>query len=75
MSLYTHKFKVGDRVCRIKDDIERHGTVVAVNVGHKDYIGQFFILYSVQWDDTGLVERGYLDIANGLVREKTELDR
>ncbi len=72
------KFKIGDRVCREKPDGElRHGTVIDVNQSYRDHLGEFLILYSVRWDDTGTIEKGYMDVANGLIAdsEKTKLDR
>lgn len=60
--------KVGDRVVRqfeVGGDILRHGVITDVyrtlassNVGSSAPRE----LYAVHWDDTGLTERGYLDV-------------
>lgn len=71
----NYKFKIGDRIKRLsKDNIMRHGVIVAVNQSYTNYKGEILILYAVKWDDTELIETGYMDIANGLEREETKLD-
>lgn len=70
------KFSEGDRVQRLNSEgIMRHGTIVAVYQSYRNYLNEYLILYSVQWDDTGLIQKGFMDVANGLTREETKLDR
>ena len=58
-------FKVGDAVCRrnpFTTDVTRMGTVVEVYQTVPSYAGSKGTLYAVQWDDTKLIERGYLGV-------------
>ena len=64
-------FAINDRVVRMKyiNDRQslRHGVVTEVYPSAKNLDGVSLTLYAVRWDDTGLVERGYL--ATGLEQE------
>jgi hypothetical protein len=58
-------FEVGDQVVRnglkMRDEPTRRGEVVEVYFSQQNAVGQRERMYAVRWDDTGLVERGYLD--------------
>lgn len=66
-----HRFNAGDRVKRIsKENVLRHGVITNVYPSYRDHLGQYLILYSVAWNDNGQTEHGYMDIANGLIRDE-----
>lgn len=65
---------VGDRVTRPRflNDREatpRHGTITEVYRSVPSAVGTSHVLFAVRWEDTDLVERGYLE--NGLTPEKS----
>lgn len=64
--------EVGDRVVcdglKMRDESTRHGEVVEIYFGKPNALGQRERMAAVRWDDTGLVERGYL--AGGRLRRE-----
>lgn len=62
----VNRFKVGDHVIspgfKFKDEADRYGEVVECYEGQRDATGHREQMVAVRFDDTGLVERGFLQI-------------
>lgn len=57
-------FQIHDRVLRrslFRGEPIRFGEIVDVYQSARSHHGVVVMLYSVKWDDTKLVEKGYLD--------------
>lgn len=56
-------FKVGDRVTRLRwsDEPIRRGVVIEVYRSTEGNGSRGVTLFVVKWDDTGFVERGYME--------------
>lgn len=65
-----NNLSVGDRVFRRRmmiDEPLRVGIITEVYFSKQNHVGRSDTLYEVKWNDTGLTERGYMDI--GLIKE------
>lgn len=62
--------KIGDRVTRtiiLENEVVKHGVIVDKYESTHNHINQYIVLYSIKWDGSELIEKGYMEF--GLKKE------